>query len=176
MKRLMKKSERSFLSYKKRLIKTSEWIDMSVNDPDAVQTITDVMANGGQIQIQYNEEWKLISPYGWNTSKEGNVLIMCYKDTGEVRSYRLDRIEALQIDSAYISESNSTNEDNQESIEQFDIPNNTETLENEQPESDLPFDDHIEILNVEEKQTLEENEENSSEEIYDNEEEQDKAQ
>jgi hypothetical protein len=77
----------------------AEWVPADINDPNIIQYVTDVMSSGGNVQIEYNGEWKTIAPYGWNSSKEGNVLLMCYKDTGEVRSYRLDRITNVQFDS-----------------------------------------------------------------------------
>ena len=57
------------------------------------------MSYGATVQINYkNNGWRTILPYGWNSSKDGNILLMCYKDTGEIRSYRIDRIYDLLID------------------------------------------------------------------------------
>ena len=57
------------------------------------------MNYGYAMQIDYeNSGWRTIYPYGFNTSKDGNVLIMCYKDSGEVRSYRFDKIFDMYID------------------------------------------------------------------------------
>lgn len=155
MKRLMSKTARSVReAFRiKRLMRIAEWVDVDVNDPGLVQQITDIMAGGGQIQIQYKGEWKLISPYGWNSSQEGNVLLMCYKDTGEVRSYRLDRIEAVQVDSAQVDQNAIDNPvsdmDSQTTDSEFDVPETDEDSIEVQHEQELPFDEHIDILEEE---------------------------
>lgn len=77
----------------------AEWSQINSDDPNLIQYFTDAMTYGYPVQIDYEGSgWRNIQPYGWNTSKDGNVLIMCYKDTGEVRSYRLDKIEDMYID------------------------------------------------------------------------------
>ena len=97
MGRLIKMGKPSRL--RKRIIK-AEWQSVDTGSSDLVQIITDNMAAGTQIQVEYEGSgWRLIQPYGWNTSKQGNVLLMCYKDTGEIRSYRLDRILQVLVDS-----------------------------------------------------------------------------
>ena len=90
--------KRKLTSKLKRKI-IAEWQSVDVNGADSVQLITDAMALGDKIQINYeNSGWRLIVPYGWNTSKDGNTLLMCYKDNGEVRSYRFDRVLELMVD------------------------------------------------------------------------------
>lgn len=82
----------------KRLI-FAEWTQISPTDPETIQQLTDAMTYGNPVQINYEGSgWRTIQPYGWNTSKDGNILLMCYKDTGEVRSYRMDRIDDIFID------------------------------------------------------------------------------
>lgn len=77
----------------------AEWTQINPSDPETIQQLTDAMTYGSPVQINYQGSgWRTIQPYGWNTSKDGNVLLMCYKDTGEVRSYRMDKIEDIFID------------------------------------------------------------------------------
>lgn len=98
MKRLLKKISR----LKKKII--AEWTPVDPSSQDVVQIVTDAMAAGTQIQIEYEGSgWRLIQPYGWNSSKDGNILLMCYKDTGEVRSYRLDRIIQVLVDESLLN-------------------------------------------------------------------------
>lgn len=133
----------------KRRTLTAEWAEGDINDPNLVQQVTDIMANGGQMQIEYNGEWKIIEPYGWNSSKAGNVLLMCYKDTGEVRSYRLDRITNVQFDSDSFDSSQYGlgNDDEQESFNEFDVPElKDENYNDEQNQEETPFDEAIEVL------------------------------
>lgn len=152
MKRLLKKT-----GVIKRLIKTSEWIPIDANE-DMVQIITDAMAQAQQIQINYlNSGWRLILPYGFSVSKNGDVLVMCYKDTGEVRSYRLDRILELLIDESLLNDTGSNNEifdvvDYGSDPNDFNIPelpNIDEIIEVSENEigNDLPFDEGIDYLN-----------------------------
>jgi len=153
----------------KRLIKTSrlkrkiiaEWTPVDISSPDLVQTITDAMAAATQIQIEYQGSgWRLIQPYGWNTSKAGNILLMCYKDTGEVRSYRLDRINEVLIDDSLIANQPAGNlnsdelyevkdyEVNPEDYEIPPLPNMDEILEQSENEvgQKLPFDEGLDYL------------------------------
>lgn len=98
MKRLLKKISR----LRRKII--AEWVPVDPNSEDIVQIITDAMAAEAQIQIEYEGSgWRLIQPYGWNSSKEGNILLMCYKDTGEIRSYRLDRVLQVLVDENMLS-------------------------------------------------------------------------
>lgn len=98
MKHLLKKVSR----LRKKII--AEWTPVDPSSQDIVQVVTDAMAAGTQIQIEYEGSgWRLIQPYGWNSSKDGNVLLMCYKDTGEVRSYRLDRVLQVLVDESLLN-------------------------------------------------------------------------
>jgi predicted DNA-binding transcriptional regulator YafY len=98
VKRLLKKISR----LRKKII--AEWTPVDPSSQDIVQVVTDAMAAGTQIQIEYEGSgWRLIQPYGWNSSKDGNVLLMCYKDTGEVRSYRLDRVLQVLVDESLLN-------------------------------------------------------------------------
>lgn len=144
----------------KKLLKKAEWMPIEVSSPDIIQIITDAMASGVQIQIEYQGSgWRLIQPYGWNTSKAGNILLMCYKDTGEIRSYRLDRILQVLVDDTMLDNQPVINnpEDkyevsdyssNPEDFEIPELPNMDEILEiseNEQG-SELPYDDALDYL------------------------------
>ena len=141
MKRLLKSKTNKKTLY-------AEWQEGDINDPNMIQYITDVMANGGQMQIEYNGEWKTILPYGWNSSKDGNVLLMCYKDTGEVRSYRLDRMTDIQYDSDTIDFSlyEGGENDGEENID-LDYPTlPDEELEVDNNGSETPFDGALDAL------------------------------
>ncbi|AEO93555.1 gp296 [Bacillus phage G] len=141
----------------RRRVLFAEWVSGDINDPNLVQQITDIMASGGQMQIEYNGEWKTIEPYGWNSSNAGNVLLMCYKDTGEVRSYRLDRMTNVQFDSSTIDLSQyGLESEDVENLDSVDDDSNIEipTIEDdgsqsfidEQQEIETPFDDAIDVL------------------------------
>lgn len=95
----MRKVSRLKKRINRKMIKHAEWVQMNLQDPNLMQYITDCMNYGYAMQIDYeNSGWRTIYPYGFNTSKDGNVLIMCYKDSGEVRSYRFDKIFDMYID------------------------------------------------------------------------------
>lgn len=82
-----------------KMKKKAEWTQLDLQDPNLMQYITDSMTYGLPMQIDYeNSGWRTIYPYGFNTSQDGNVSIMCYKDSGEVRSYRIDKIYDMYID------------------------------------------------------------------------------
>jgi len=69
------------------------------NDENVVQLLTDCMANALPIQMEYADTgWRTVTPYGWHASQSGNLLVMCYKDGMNIRSYRLDRIVQLYVD------------------------------------------------------------------------------
>lgn len=96
----LKKNNRS-----KRLRKVilAEW--QQINKDNYIEELTDAMTYNYPVQINYEGSgWRTINPYGWNTSQQNedgtgaNILLMCYKDTGEVRSYRMDKILELYID------------------------------------------------------------------------------
>ena len=178
MKRLIRKSNKQI----KRLIKKAEWTPIDPSNEDVVQVITNFMAIGGQIQIEYEGSgWRLIQPYGWNTSKDGNILLMCYKDTGEIRSYRLDRVNQVLIDDAYVENQPLTVNDMYE-IEDYnsdpsdfeipELPNMEQIIEETENEmgQESPFDEGINYLNNDFNENNEFNEvENfESDNLYDN--------
>jgi len=131
-----------------RLKKHAEWASIVPTTADGIQVLTNAMASGSDIQLNYKGSgWRDVLPYGWNSSKEGNILLMCYKDTGEIRSYRLDRINELWVHDVIL---NSEEEDS--NFEDFEIPEledmediikNTELEEGQEN----PFDDALDTLN-----------------------------
>lgn len=148
---------RKIISRLKRKI-LSAWQPIDINGPDVVQIITDAMAAATQIQIEYQGSgWRLILPYGWNTSKDGNILLMCYKDTGEIRSYRLDRVLQVLVDDTLLNQPSSSDNgmlevtDYNASPEDFEIPllpNIDEILEESENEvgQKLPYDEGLDYL------------------------------
>jgi len=125
-----------------------------IND-EAVSLITDSMANGLTIDIDYTGSGMRnnILPYGWSTSKAGDLLIMCYKSTGEIRSYRYDRVNQLFVEDDLIQayESPPETEQQEENIPNDYIipplPNIDEILqlsENETP--DEPYTEAVDTL------------------------------
>jgi hypothetical protein len=143
--------------------KTAAWQSIDVSSPDLVQIVTDAMAMGTQIQIEYQGSgWRLIQPYGWNTSKEGNILLMCYKDTGEIRSYRLDRVQQVLVDDSTMLMNGMGNNDtgvyydvqdyedraNPKDFEIPLLPNIDEVLDQSEKEEgqELPYDEGLDYL------------------------------
>ncbi len=120
-----------------RRVVLAEWQQIDMSDPDLYQNLTDAMIYGYAVQINYEGSgWRDIQPYGWNTSKDGNNLLMCYKDNGEVRSYRLDKVLDVYID--YDSQMSMTNnpqmnEDEQTQIYE-DIMQDQENIDMDMPE------------------------------------------
>ena len=131
-----------------RLKKHAEWASIVPTTADGIQVLTNAMASGSDIQLNYKGSgWRDVLPYGWNSSKEGNILLMCYKDTGEIRSYRLDRINELWVHDVILNseEENSNFEDFEipELEDMEDIIKNTELEEGQEN----PFDDALDTLN-----------------------------
>lgn len=85
------------------LIRTADLEKVSMGD-DAIQYITDSMANSLLIKIEYTDSgFRTVQPYGWNNSKDNNLLVMCYKEDGSIRSYRFDRILQLFVDNSLLN-------------------------------------------------------------------------
>ena len=114
---------------------------------DGIQVLTDAMAFGSDIQLNYKGSgWRDVMPYGWNSSKDGNILLMCYKDTGEIRSYRLDRINELWVHDSIMNTEENSDFDNFEIPELPDIDDIIEATEAEEGE-EKPFDEALDTLN-----------------------------
>lgn len=137
----------------------AEWQQINISDPDVYQYLTDAMLYGYAVQINYEGSgWRNIQPYGWNTSKDGNNLLMSYRDNGEIRSYRLDRILDLYIDydNQIATNNNQQMQEDEEMQIYEDIMNNQEQENLDMP--DIPgqdtnfeqpgiYDEELNILN-----------------------------
>ena len=137
----------------------AEWQQINISDPDVYQYLTDAMLYGYAVQINYEGSgWRNIQPYGWNTSKDGNNLLMSYRDNGEIRSYRLDRILDLYIDydNQIVTNNNQQMQEDEEMQIYEDIMNNQEQENLDMP--DIPgqdtnfeqpgiYDEELNILN-----------------------------
>lgn len=135
--------------FRRTLVAQWKPIDIKNNSAAALQAITNAMTYNNSIQINYrNSGWRTILPYGWNSSKAGNILLMCYKDTGEIRSYRIDRIYDLLINDTmnnhYPGESTMTFNDFQIPT----LPNLDEIIKETEAEIDeeLPYDTALQVL------------------------------
>lgn len=121
-------------------------------DDNTIQYITDSMANNLPIQIQYEGSgWRTIQPYSFTTSQDNNILVMCYKQDGSIRSYRLDRIEQLFVEDALISadtgaeftEDGGSNHSNPSDYEIPYLPEYDDILETSEAEESEPFNDAL---------------------------------
>ena len=144
---------------KRQFKKIAEHVSVGLGD-QAIQLITDAMANSMTIDIEYMGSGyrSNILPYGWSSSKDGNLLIMCYKEDSSIRSYRFDRLLQVFVDDSLIQAYQSVAEQPEiqdTSVEQNspndyliptlpDIDQILEESENEQP--DMPYDEAIESL------------------------------
>lgn len=124
-------------------------------DDNTIQYITDSMANNLPIQIQYEGSgWRTIQPYSFTTSQDNNILVMCYKQDGSIRSYRLDRIEQLFVEDALISadtgaeftEDGGNNHSNPSDYEIPYLPEYDDILEMSEAEESEPFNDALEDI------------------------------
>lgn len=124
-------------------------------DDNTIQYITDSMANNLPIQIQYEGSgWRTIQPYSFTTSQDNNILIMCYKQDGSIRSYRLDRIEQLFVEDALISadtgaeftEDGGSNHSNPSDYEIPYLPEYDDILEMSEAEESEPFNDALDDI------------------------------
>jgi hypothetical protein len=130
-----------------RLYKHAEWASVVPTTVDGIQVLTDAMSYGSDIQLNYKGSgWRDVMPYGWNSSKDGNILLMCYKDTGEIRSYRLDRINELWVHDSIMNTEENSDFDDFEIPELPDIDDIIEATEAEEGE-EKPFDEALDTLN-----------------------------
>lgn len=84
-----------------------ETIDESWQPPAMVQawhstvpleSIRFAAANRLCVNLQYQNSWRLIEPYSLRRSRDGNLLLYAVRrESGEVRAYRVDRIQAVEI-------------------------------------------------------------------------------
>ena len=148
--------------YLKRLMKTvkkyhgikriAEWNNVDMHGSAATQIITDTMAYDQPLQINYSGSgWRTILPYGWNSSKNGDVLLMCYKNDGEIRSYRMDKIVDLLIEDTLadmISTYDASFDIKQEDFEMPMLPDIDDIIETTESEegSESPYDEGLAML------------------------------
>lgn len=84
-----------------------EAIDASWQPPAMVQfwrtavpleSIRFAAANRLCVNLHYQNSWRLIEPYSLRRSSEGSLLLYATKhETGEARSYRVDRIQGVEV-------------------------------------------------------------------------------
>ena len=151
--------------------KLAEYVSVGLGD-QAIQFITDSMANNIPIHVEYEGSgFREALAYGWSVSKDNNLLLMCYKPDGSIRSYRFDRLLQVMVDDSIINAYNQPQEEqNEVTIEkEHEQPQNhmiptlpnideiIEETENEQvDERELPYDEAIETLeNTEETHEIE---------------------
>ena len=159
--KLLRKSYTSRL--KRKII--AEWIQQDLYDPDLMNKINDAMINQVPVQINYEGSgYREMIPYSWYTSKDGNVMIQCYRtDTNELRRYRFDRIDEIYLNDDYVNGYDETSQQyNNENWNAEEVGNEMEDIFEQNSEevdmSDYMYDD--ENLNGE-------TEDNQQEEVYD---------
>lgn len=141
----------------------SEWQELNLYDPNLMNILNDAMIN--QIPIELNYEGsgtRDVIPYAFTQTKDGNILLNVYKDTGEIRRYRFDRINNIWIDSTdqYEEESYEQNNNEQEFMEE-DYDNMYNEQYNEEYNEEIPMYDDPELNNSNQQQI------NQEEPIYD---------
>ena len=159
--KLLRKSYTSRL--KRKII--AEWIQQDLYDPDLMNKINDAMINQVPVQINYEGSgYREMIPYSWYTSKDGNVMIQCYRtDTNELRRYRFDRIDEIYLNDDYANGYDETSQRyNNENWNAEEVGNEMEDVFEQNSEevdmSDYTYND--EELNGE-------TEDNQQEEVYD---------
>lgn len=141
----------------------SEWQELNLYDPNLMNILNDAMIN--QIPIELNYEGsgtRDVIPYAFTQTKDGNILLNVYKDTGEIRRYRFDRINNIWIDNTdqYEEESYEQNNNEQEFMEE-DYNNMYNEQYNEEYNEEIPMYEDPELNNSNQQQI------NQEEPIYD---------
>ena len=136
----------------------SEWQELNLYDPNLMNILNDAMIN--QIPIELNYEGsgtRDVIPYAFTQTKDGNILLNVYKDTGEIRRYRFDRINNIWIDNAdqYEEESYEQNNNEQEFMEE-DYNNIYNEQYNEEYNEEIPMYDDPELNNSNQQQISQE--------------------
>lgn len=136
----------------------SEWQELNLYDPNLMNILNDAMIN--QIPIELNYEGsgtRDVIPYAFTQTKDGNILLNVYKDTGEIRRYRFDRINNIWIDNTdqYEEESYEQNNNEQEFMEE-DYNNIYNEQYNEEYNEEIPMYDDPELNNSNQQQTSQE--------------------
>ena len=136
----------------------SEWQELNLYDPNLMNILNDAMIN--QIPIELNYEGsgtRDVIPYAFTQTKDGNILLNVYKDTGEIRRYRFDRINNIWIDNTdqYEEESYEQNNNEQEFMEE-DYNNIYNEQYNEEYNEEIPMYDDPELNNLNQQQISQE--------------------
>lgn len=136
----------------------SEWQELNLYDPNLMNILNDAMIN--QIPIELNYEGsgtRDVIPYAFTQTKDGNILLNVYKDTGEIRRYRFDRINNIWIDNTdqYEEESYEQNNNEQEFMEE-DYNNIYNEQYNEEYNEEIPMYDDPELNNSNQQQISQE--------------------
>ena len=136
----------------------SEWQELNLYDPNLMNILNDAMIN--QIPIELNYEGsgtRDVIPYAFTQTKDGNILLNVYKDTGEIRRYRFDRINNIWIDNTdqYEEESYEQNNNEQEFTEE-DYNNVYNEQYNEEYNEEIPMYDDPELNNSNQQQISQE--------------------
>lgn len=136
----------------------SEWQELNLYDPNLMNILNDAMIN--QIPIELNYEGsgtRDVIPYAFTQTKDGNILLNVYKDTGEIRRYRFDRINNIWIDNTdqYEEESYEQNNNEQEFMEE-DYDNMYNEQYNEEYNEEIPMYDDPELNNSNQQQISQE--------------------
>ena len=136
----------------------SEWQELNLYDPNLMNILNDAMIN--QIPIELNYEGsgtRDVIPYAFTQTKDGNILLNVYKDTGEIRRYRFDRINNIWIDNTdqYEEESYEQNNNEQEFMEE-DYNNIYNEQYNEEYNEEIPTYDDPELNNSNQQQISQE--------------------
>ena len=146
----------------------SEWQELNLYDPNLMNILNDAMIN--QIPIELNYEGsgtRDVIPYAFTQTKDGNILLNVYKDTGEIRRYRFDRINNIWIDNTdqYEEESYEQNNNEQEFMEE-DYNNIYNEQYDEEYNEEIPMYDDPE-LNDSNQQQISQEEPIYDEQIFD---------
>lgn len=72
--------------------------------PVPLESVRFAAANRLCVNLRYQGSWRLIEPYSLRRTKDGNLLLCTIKhETGEPRSYRVDRIEGVEVSTTSFS-------------------------------------------------------------------------
>ena len=63
----------------------------------SMESIRFAAVNRLYVELGYNGKVRLIEPYSLRTTREGNLLLCAVKESGESRTYRIDRIESVKV-------------------------------------------------------------------------------
>jgi len=88
-------------------IQSDESVDVSWQPPAMVhawrtavplESVRFAAANRLCVNLQYQNSWRLIEPYSLRRSSDGKLLLCAARhDTGETRTYRVDRIQGIEV-------------------------------------------------------------------------------